>query len=67
MKVGSHLPDEDYDKTIIPCIIRMFATPDRAIRMSLLETLPSYVNRLSKKIVNEQIFPHVVRFIDRTC
>ncbi|CAM0141462.1 Nuclear aminoacylation-dependent tRNA export pathway component [Umbelopsis sp. WA50703] len=59
MKVGSHLPDEDYDKTIIPCIIRMFATPDRAIRMSLLETLPSYVNRLSKKVVNEQIFPHV--------
>jgi hypothetical protein len=60
MKVGSHLPDEEFDKTIIPCIIRMFATPDRAIRMSLLEVLPSYVNRLSKKVVNEQIFPHVV-------
>ncbi|CAO3664461.1 unnamed protein product [Umbelopsis vinacea] len=59
IKVGSNLPDEEYDKIVIPCIIRMFSTPDRGIRMALLEKLPSYVERLSKKIVNDQIFPHV--------
>jgi len=38
----------------------MYAAPDRGIRMALLEMLPSYVDRLTKKIVNDQIFPHVV-------
>lgn len=65
IKVGSNLPDEEYDKIVIPCIIRMFSTPDRGIRMALLEKLPSYVERLSKKIVNDQIFPHVVSGILR--
>ncbi|CAO3669348.1 unnamed protein product [Umbelopsis ramanniana] len=59
IKVGSHLPDEEYVKVVIPCIIRMYAAPDRGIRMALLEMLPSYVDRLTKKIVNDQIFPHV--------
>ncbi|KAI8581579.1 hypothetical protein K450DRAFT_232004 [Umbelopsis ramanniana AG] len=59
IKVGGHLPDEEYVKVVIPCIIRMYAAPDRGIRMALLEMLPSYVDRLTKKIVNDQIFPHV--------
>jgi SCY1-like protein 1 len=62
IKVGGHLPDEEYVKVVIPCIIRMYATPDRGIRMALLEMLPSYVDRLTKKIVNDQIFPHVVSY-----
>jgi SCY1-like protein 1 len=38
----------------------MFAVPDRTIRLSLLENLGSFIDKLSNKIVNDQIFQHVV-------
>ncbi len=60
MKIGAKLSDEDYNTRLTPVIIRLFSNPDRAIRVCLLESLPSMIDRLSQKIVTDKIFPQVV-------
>jgi len=60
MKIGSKLFDDDYDTRITPVIVRLFTSPDRAIRVCLLDNLPLMIDRLSQKVVNDKIFPHMV-------
>ncbi|CAI2178464.1 8859_t:CDS:10 [Funneliformis geosporum] len=59
IKIGNTLDDTEYEQLIITAIIKMFAVPDRTIRLSLLENLGSFIDKLSNKIINDQIFQHV--------
>ncbi|RUS19428.1 LOW QUALITY PROTEIN: hypothetical protein BC937DRAFT_87501 [Endogone sp. FLAS-F59071] len=59
VKIGAHLTDEEYERTITASIVKMFASPDRTVRLSLLENLPSFVDHLGNKAVNDKIFPNV--------
>ena len=59
MKIGAKLSDEDYNIRITPVIIRLFSNPDRAIRVCLLESLPSMIDHLSQKVVTDKIFPQM--------
>ena len=54
------MPPENYPDTIIAPLVKLFASPDRSIRMALLEQLPEYVDKLDKKTVSDKIFPHLV-------
>ncbi|KAB2575153.1 hypothetical protein BFW01_g8264 [Lasiodiplodia theobromae] len=60
MKIASKLSDEEYDAQITPVIVRLFQSPDRAIRVCLLDNLPLMIDHLSNKIVNDKIFPQMV-------
>ncbi|KAL8928381.1 MAG: hypothetical protein Q9172_000973 [Xanthocarpia lactea] len=60
MKIGARLSDEEYNSKLTPVIVRLFANPDRAIRVCLLDHLPSMIEHLPQKIVNDKIFPHMV-------
>ena len=60
MKIGSKLADDDYDARITPVVVRLFSSPDRAIRVCLLDNLPFMIDRLSQKVVNDKIFPQMV-------
>lgn len=60
MKIGSKLSEDDYESKITPVIVRLFASPDRAIRVCLLDSLPQMIDHLSQKIVNDKIFPQLV-------
>ncbi|KAL9001225.1 MAG: hypothetical protein Q9169_000409 [Polycauliona sp. 2 TL-2023] len=60
MKIGARLSDEDYNLKLTPVIVRLFANPDRAIRVCLLDHLPSMIEHLPQKIVNDKIFPQMV-------
>ncbi|ORX50585.1 ARM repeat-containing protein [Hesseltinella vesiculosa] len=59
LKIGQHMPEEDFDKVLLAPILRMFSSPDRAIRVSLLENLPKFIDHLTDKVVCQQVFPHV--------
>lgn len=63
LKIGNALDSTEYEQVIITAIVKMFAVPDRTIRLSLLESLGSFIDKLSNKIVNDQIFQHVVSVI----
>ena len=59
MKIGAKLSDEDYNTRITPVVIRLFSSPDRAIRVCLLESLPSMIDHLSQKVVTDKVFPQM--------
>ncbi|MCJ1283903.1 hypothetical protein MMC26_003234 [Xylographa opegraphella] len=60
LKIGSKLSDEDYEARLNPVIIRLFASPDRQIRVSLLDSLPQMIDHLSQKVVTDKIFSQLV-------
>lgn len=61
MKISTKLSDEDYSTKLTPVIIRLFTNPDRAIRVCLLDHLPQMIEHLPQKLVNDKIFPQMVR------
>jgi SCY1-like protein 1 len=61
MQIGAKLSDEEYETQITPVVVRLFANPDRAMRVCLLNNLPLMIDHLPQKTVNNQIFPQLVR------
>lgn len=59
-KIASKLSGDDFETRITPFVVKMFANPDRAIRVYLLDNLPVMIDRLSQKVVNDKLFPHIV-------
>ena len=59
MKIGTKLSEEVYNSQITPVIVRLFSSPDRAIRVLLLDSLPHMIEHLPQKIVNGKIFPQM--------
>ncbi|KAI9472439.1 MAG: hypothetical protein EXX96DRAFT_489692 [Benjaminiella poitrasii] len=59
VKVGEQLTDEEYGTIVIEPIIRMFASPDRAIRVSLLDNMPKFIDHMTNKMVTNQVFPNI--------
>ncbi|KAI9798275.1 MAG: hypothetical protein M1833_004847 [Piccolia ochrophora] len=60
MKITAKLSDDEFTTHIVPVIVRLFASPDRATRVYLLDNLPLMVDRLPQKVVNDKIFPQLV-------
>jgi len=60
LKIGAKLSDDEYEVKLVPVIIRLFGSPDRAMRLCLLDNLPLMIDRLSQKDVNTKIFPSMV-------
>lgn len=61
MKIATKLSQEDFEARVTPVVIRLFGNPDRAIRVCLLDSLPLMIDRLPQKVVNDKIFPQMVR------
>lgn len=59
-KIGAKLSEDEFEAKLAPVVIRLFASPDRAMRVCLLDNLPSMIDRLSQKDVNNKIFPLMV-------
>ncbi|KAI1422966.1 armadillo-type protein [Xylaria sp. FL1777] len=60
MKIAAKLANDDFEARVQPVVIRLFGNPDRAIRVCLLDNLPSMIDRLPQKVVNDKIFPNMV-------
>ncbi|PIN15089.1 Protein kinase [Handroanthus impetiginosus] len=59
LKLGSWLSAEEYSLKVLPTIVKLFASNDRAIRVGLLQHIDQYGESLSTQIVDEQVYPHV--------
>lgn len=59
LKLGSWLSSDEFSVKILPTIVKLFASNDRAIRVALLQHLDQFGESLSAQIVDEQVFPHV--------
>ena len=64
-KISRHLDDQEFQKKIVPCIVKLFASKDRATRAKLLQQADSFVKHLSKSVVNDQLYPNIAQgFVD---
>ncbi|KAJ8434402.1 hypothetical protein Cgig2_002604 [Carnegiea gigantea] len=59
LKMGSWLPAEEFNIKVLPTIVKLFSSNDRAIRVALLQHIDQYGESLSAQIVDEQVYPHV--------
>ncbi|GAA5916832.1 hypothetical protein JCM6882_006367 [Rhodosporidiobolus microsporus] len=57
---GGEGEEREYQKDVVQPIVRMYATPDRAVRMALLENLEKYIEKVSTKDVCERVWPHLM-------
>ena len=60
LQLANNVSPSDYPSVILIPLLKLFATPDRATRMALLEHLPEFVDKLEKKDVGDKIWPHLV-------
>lgn len=60
LQLGAPLSDADWSKSLAPIVFKAFASPDRTVRMQLLELLPSFTSRLSNKQVADKIWPNLL-------
>ncbi|XP_039958589.1 N-terminal kinase-like protein isoform X1 [Bactrocera neohumeralis] len=64
-KLGKLLDETDYQKRIVPCVVKLFASTDRVTRSRLLQQLELFIAHLQPQVVNDQIFPQVAHgFLD---
>ena len=36
-QIGKHLDGEEYQRKIVPCVVKLFSSPDRSTRVNLLQ------------------------------
>lgn len=64
-KLGKLLEEPEYQAKIVPCVVKLFSSTDRATRVRLLQQLEHFVDHLQPNTVNEKIFPNIVTgFLD---
>ncbi|KAG0591818.1 hypothetical protein KC19_1G204500 [Ceratodon purpureus] len=59
LKIGSWLPKDEFNVKVLPTVVKLFASTDRAIRVGLLQHIDTFGAGLSTQVVDEQIFPHI--------
>lgn len=59
MKIGLKMSDDEFESRLGPVIIRLFNSPDRAMRVCLLDNLPLMIDRISQKDINGKIWPAI--------
>lgn len=61
LQLGKNVPtDEDYVAGVIGPVASLFASPDRGVRMALLENLDDFKDKMDKKMVVDKVWPHLV-------
>ncbi|GJT46769.1 protein kinase family protein with ARM repeat domain-containing protein [Tanacetum coccineum] len=55
LKMGAWLSPEEFNKKVLPTIVKLFASNDRAIRVGLLQHIDQYGESFSAQVVDEQV------------
>ncbi|KAL5285470.1 SCYL1 family protein [Megaselia abdita] len=64
-KLGKLLEEADYQKRIVPCVVKLFSSTDRVTRSRLLQQIELFIPHILPQTVNDQIFPQVAHgFLD---
>ncbi|KAI6026415.1 armadillo-type protein [Pisolithus microcarpus] len=59
LQFGKNVPPDDYSRTVLMPLVKLYANPDRGMRMALLDNLSEYAEKLEKKIFVDQVWPHL--------
>lgn len=65
LKIARLLDESEYQKKIVPYVVKLFASTDRVTRSRLLQHLELFISHLQANIINDQIYAHVAHgFLD---
>ncbi|TXG49951.1 hypothetical protein EZV62_025826 [Acer yangbiense] len=59
LKMGSWLSTEEFSAKVLPTVVKLYASNDRAVRVGLLQHIDQYGESLSSQIVDDQVYPHI--------
>ena len=59
MKIAAKLSDDEFESRMLPVIVRLFNSPDRLMRVCLLDNLYLMIDRIPPKELNSKIFPSI--------
>ncbi|KAK9371384.1 armadillo-type protein [Lipomyces kononenkoae] len=60
LDISENMSSDEFQVSVAPSIVKMFSSPDRAIRLALLESLPKFIEFLPSKLVNDKLFPDML-------
>lgn len=60
LKISAPLTPEEWQASVSPCVLRMFASPDRQTRLLLLNNLQTIVDHLPDRVINDKVFPEML-------
>ncbi|XP_063868624.1 N-terminal kinase-like protein isoform X2 [Scylla paramamosain] len=64
-KIGQLLGEAEYQQQILPCVVRLFSSSDRATRLRLLQQAGDLATHIDPATLNTQVFPHLASgFLD---
>ncbi|XP_045584543.1 N-terminal kinase-like protein isoform X1 [Procambarus clarkii] len=64
-KIGKLLSEAEYQQSILPCVVKLFSSSDRATRLKLLQQIEFLVEHMNLSTVNDQVFPQLATgFLD---
>eukprot|EP01135_Chromosphaera_perkinsii_P010147 Nk52_evm13s2039 gene=Nk52_evmTU13s2039 len=66
LEIAKNLNEEEFTSSIVPCIVKLFSSNDRAIRVHLLQNMGSYIDHISTSLMSEQIFPNIANGFNDT-
>jgi len=69
LKLGESLSKEDYDRIVLGAMVKMFSSPERQMRVALLENLDKFADKFdgsNTKLVNDKIFPEIAKGFNDT-
>ena len=67
LQLGKNVPtDEEYVTVVIGPVVSLFTSPDRGVRMALLDNLDDFKDKMDKKTVVDKVWPHLVGIIPLT-
>ncbi|VIO90035.1 105-kDa kinase-like protein, putative [Brugia malayi] len=58
-RLGRLLDENEYQLRIVPCLCKLFSSPDRVTRVKLLERIDEFAPHLTPQIVNDRIYKNV--------
>ncbi|KAK9070464.1 hypothetical protein SSX86_010866 [Deinandra increscens subsp. villosa] len=59
LKIGAWLSPEEFNIKVLPTLVKLFASNDRAIRVGLLQHIDQYGEAFTPQVVDEQVYPHI--------
>ena len=60
LKIGAKLTPAEFAALVLPSVLKLFSSNERAIRVHLLQHLGDYAGSLTETLVNDNIFAHVL-------
>ncbi|PWN90809.1 hypothetical protein FA10DRAFT_267243 [Acaromyces ingoldii] len=60
LQLGAKLPDKEWSRSLSAPLLKAWTSADRGVRMTLLESLELYMDRLEAKRISDSVWPNLI-------